>query len=94
MTIPNVATLARLTGKAYLTDHHKEHRNADVVTAANILVLRADKQDLDIRDLDVVDIDYGPDVLRISVGAQSVSAKVKERNVTLETPWDGSHQHT
>ena len=91
MTLQNASTLARQAGKIYGFDHHDKHRHEDVVTAANLLVLRAGAQDVDIADLDVVDITCSADFLRLHVLGESVSTEVKERETTLAYPWKGKY---
>ncbi|PQJ36802.1 hypothetical protein BSZ35_00160 [Salinibacter sp. 10B] len=91
MTLPNASTLACLGGKAYTRNHHNEHQHVDVVTAANLLVLRALAEGIDTRDLDEIDISCTPSEICLSAFGSEVSVEITKRETELTCPWDGTY---
>lgn len=90
MTLPNGSTLARIAGQAYARNCQSGHGRQAIITTANLLVLKARSQGLDISDLDALELICGPTMLILRSESGCVATKVKARNLELMLPWDGT----
>ena len=91
MKLPNATTLAWLAGRAYNRKHYGERTHGEIVTAANLLAIRAVRGRAPTEDLDLIDVSCDSSQISLSAGGVTMSIEVKERESVLFAPWDGTY---